>query len=61
MVSEGSLPCSEEPTTGPYPQPEESNPHCYAVAILILSSNLHLGNKVICLKIVIFCELQDVP
>jgi hypothetical protein len=24
---EGSLPCSQWPTTGPYTEPDESNPH----------------------------------
>jgi hypothetical protein len=27
MESEGSIPCSEEPSTGPYPEAYESNPH----------------------------------
>jgi hypothetical protein len=29
MESEGSLPYSQQPATGPYPEPHESNPaHC---------------------------------
>jgi hypothetical protein len=27
MKPEGSLPCSQEPPTRPYPEPNESNPH----------------------------------
>jgi len=31
MASEGSLPCSQKPSTGPCPEPEESSPLLYTI------------------------------
>jgi hypothetical protein len=33
MEHEGLLPYSQEPSTGPYPEPDESSPH-YAILFL---------------------------
>jgi hypothetical protein len=33
MEHEGLSPCSQEPATGPYPEPAESNPHPYTLFI----------------------------
>jgi hypothetical protein len=44
---EGSSPHSQQPATGPYPEPVKSNPHSPKPislrSILIPSSRLHLG------------------
>jgi hypothetical protein len=39
MEPEGSLPCSQEPSTGPYPQPYQSNPH-HAILSLKIHFNI---------------------
>jgi hypothetical protein len=45
MEPEGSLPCPQEPSTGPYPEPDQSNPsHPLSLrSILISSTHLRLG------------------
>jgi len=47
MESEGSLPCSQEPTTGAYPEPHAFSPHLLTLfplrSTVILSSHLCLG------------------
>jgi hypothetical protein len=45
MKPEDSLPCSQGPSTGPYPEPDQSNPyHPISLrSILILFTHLRLG------------------
>jgi hypothetical protein len=46
MEPEGSLPCSQNPATDPYPEPDYSRPYPHSIflrLILILSSHLRLG------------------
>jgi hypothetical protein len=49
MEPEGSIPCSQEPCTDPYPEPHQSNPHH---PILFLSQNdtisLNIFTLIIC-------------
>jgi len=43
MAPEYSLQCSQEPTTGPYPDKSSLYPQALFLSILILSSYVHLG------------------
>jgi hypothetical protein len=46
METEGSLPCSQKPVTGPYPKPDEfirNIPFYFSMIYLVLSSHLLLG------------------
>jgi len=46
MEPDGSLLHSQEPTTSPYPEPDESSPRPHPIScrsVLILSSHLYLG------------------
>jgi hypothetical protein len=47
MEAEGSLPCSQQPPSGPYPQPVASSPHLPSLiiqrSILVLSSHVRVG------------------
>jgi hypothetical protein len=40
MEPEGSLPCSEEPPTDPFPEPDQSNPHALLSYLIKIVSPL---------------------
>jgi hypothetical protein len=42
MEPVSSLPCSQEPSTGPYPEPDQSNPYH---SILLTSCKYHFGRN----------------
>jgi hypothetical protein len=47
MRSEGSLPCSQKPTTGPYPELPEPNSYlANLISLLILSSHLCTNHQI---------------
>jgi hypothetical protein len=43
MEPKGSLLCSQEPPTSPYPEPDRSSPTYLSKIFLILSAHVHLG------------------
>jgi hypothetical protein len=46
MEPEGSLPPSQEPSTGPYPEPDRSNPHHPILSVYsVLYSEIALSGK----------------
>jgi hypothetical protein len=73
MIPEGSLECSQEPTTGPYPEPDESSPpkrfpsapcsQTPSTCVLSLMCNIQVAykttGKIIVLCILIFTFLDS--
>jgi len=47
MESEGSLTCSQEPITGPYPEPHDSSPNLPNLFKSIMNSYMHVCSRII--------------
>jgi hypothetical protein len=51
MEPGGSLPCSQEPSTGPYPEPDQSNPYHPTLSLINIPANFK-RNAFICVLII---------
>jgi hypothetical protein len=49
MEPEGSLPCSQEPSTFPYPEPDQSSPYRTILSKIHFNIiRLHITNFILC-------------
>jgi hypothetical protein len=60
MEPESSLPCSEEPSTGPYPGPDQSNPQHPILSTYYIVMCYLLTRRIICGLRILYLDLLDI-
>jgi hypothetical protein len=60
MEAEGSLPCSQEPAIGPYPESYESFPSYFPTIHSNITSHLRLFSQNTCQKHIMLCLFHTI-